>query len=161
MPLPFEKFEPKLHFIKQDKEVQILRVSPNTYELKADFGYINFLDITREINSVFLKSPSEHTVEGVQFALEMQVYAMGDKNTPGLVVSKLFELGKEVNADLTSLGFGSKTLKGLKVGASKSISEPISLESLVGDSQAFINYQAETTTGNCEMVEWLISVETG
>ena len=65
MPLPYENFEPKLHFIKQDKEVKMVRISPNTYELQGQFGYIHFLDITREINSVFFKSPSEHTVEGV------------------------------------------------------------------------------------------------
>ena len=65
MPLPYESFEPKLHFIKQDKDVEVVRVSLNTYELRGDFGYIHFLDTTREIKSVFFKSPSEHTVEGV------------------------------------------------------------------------------------------------
>ena len=91
----------------------------------------------------------------------MQIYAIGDKNSPGLVVSKLFELGKDVNEELTSLGFGTKKLKELKINAVKAIKEAVNLENIIGDSPAFINYQAETTTGNCEMVEWLVSVETG
>ena len=49
----------------------------------------------------------------------------------------------------------------MKNGGTFRVLEPISLNNLVGDSPAFINYQAETTTGNCEMVEWIISVETG
>jgi hypothetical protein len=59
------------------------------------------------------------------------------------------------------LGIGSSKLRNLKVGGKFKVMETVSLNNLVGDSPAFINYQAETTTGSCEMVEWIISVETG
>ena len=139
----------------------MVKVSSDTFELKGNFGFISFLGTTREVKKVLFKHPSEHTVEGVQFALEMQVYAAGDKKENGIVLSKLFEKSKEHNHDAKMLGFGSGKLRKLKEGHRFRVLEPISLHGLVGDSPAFINYQAETTTGNCEMVEWIISVETG
>lgn len=161
MPLPFEKFRPNLNFVKPDSPIRVVKISPDTYELKGKFGFIEFLGNTREVRKVFIKSPSEHTVEGVQFAMEMQLYASGDKTDAGIVISKLFEKSSEENLDAKMLGFGSGKLKKLKKGEKFMVLEPISLMNLVSDSPAFINYQAETTTGNCEMVEWLISVETG
>lgn len=161
MPLPFEKFEPNINFVKPDHAISLVKISPGTFELQGKFGFIEFLGNTREVHKVLFKSPSEHTVEGVQFAMEMQVYAAGDKTNSGIVISKLFEKSREINQDAKMLGFGSGKLKKLKVGDKFRVLEPTSLNNLVGDSPAFINYQAETTTGNCEMVEWIISVETG
>jgi carbonic anhydrase len=71
MPLPFEKFEPSLHFVKPDKPITFERLSPNTFEMVGDFGFIHFNGNTREVKQVLFKSPSEHTVQGVQFPMEM------------------------------------------------------------------------------------------
>ena len=90
------------------------------------------------------------------------MYAAGDKHSSGIVVSKLFESSdEETNSDAAMLGFGSGKLKKLSVGENFRVFEPPSFDDLIGESPTFINYQAETTTGNCEMVEWVISVETG
>jgi carbonic anhydrase len=37
----------------------------------GDFGSVEFNGHTRAVKKVLFKSPSEHTVQGVQFGLEM------------------------------------------------------------------------------------------
>lgn len=77
------------------------------------------------------------------------------------MLSKLFQAGDKDNDDLEMIGFGSGKLRNLDVNEIYGIVNPVSLKKLNGDSDAFINYQGEATIGNCEMVEWIISVETG
>lgn len=161
MPLPYEKFSPMIHFVLPDNSLALQKVAPNVFRIKANFGYVHFLGVTRQIEEVYFKSPSEHTVQGVKFGMEMQIYVPGDDKEPGIMVSKLFQTGDEDNSDLHMLGFGSGKLKNLEKDEIYSVVNPLSLSSLHGDSEAFINYQGEATAGKCEMVEWVISVETG
>lgn len=161
MPLPYEKFSPSIRFVLPDGNLQMEKIEPNVFKMQGNFGYIQFLEKTREIKEVYFKSPSEHTVQGVKFGMEMQIYAPGDNNDSGVILSKLFQAGDRNNDDLKMLGFGSGKLKSLDIKDIFGILHPVNLKKLQGESEAFINYQGEATIGDCEMVEWIISVETG
>ena len=161
MPLPFEKFEPMLHFVKPDHSLTMKKLTSDTYLLEGNFGFVSFLGNTRKVKKVYFKSPSEHSVSGVRFAMEMQIYAPGDKKNSGIVISKLFEKSRNKNGELNMLGFGSGKLRSTSVGGEFTVVNPIGLSQVIGDGNAFINYQGEATGGDCEMVEWLIDVETG
>ena len=162
MPLPYEKFSPMMHFTKPDEALDIKKISPNVYKLEGDFGMINFLGKTHQIKEVYFKSPSEHTVSGVSFAMEMQIHAPGTPSAPGLVISNLFEKqASKVNSELMMMGFGSGKLRHTKTGKSFKVLNPVSLGDVLGDTDSFINYQGEMSAGDCRMVEWLINVETG
>ena len=140
MPVPYEKFEPVFNFVEQDEPMVIKKISSDTFEIEGKFGYINFLQHNRQIKHIYFKSPSEHTVENHQLALEIQIYAEGNKDSPGIVISKLFESSEDVNQDIEMLGFGSTKLLNLKKDETFTIMETVSLGTLLGDSPHFINY---------------------
>mmetsp|Transcript_124909 Transcript_124909/g.361304 ORF Transcript_124909/g.361304 Transcript_124909/m.361304 type:complete len:880 (+) Transcript_124909:117-2756(+) len=120
-------------------------------------GYPKYYQVT----DIRLRMPSEHMIDGRQYAAELQVVHKNQKSViefeddDVLIASFLFDVGEE-----------SKLLKQLlpgdlptKEGEYAILSQPIDLMWALGPSMdsSFIRYQGSHTTPGCEEVaQWLV-----
>lgn len=162
MPLPFDDFKTQLELKTNVKSQEIEKLDVNVFRMKGAFGSTTFGGVTLDVTEIYIKHPSEHQVEGINFDLEVQFYAPGKDGSVGIIFSKMFDEDEGSNKEFENLGFGLGTLKGLKnTKKFTNKGKTTNLKNIMGDSRAFINYRAQSTIGKCEKVEWFILLETG
>ena len=113
-PITYEDFKISYNVLALDN-VRITKGSSGLYEILSDFGILKLNLQYFSLYKITFVSPSETSLNGQNFPLEMQIQG-SDKHNKKLVVSILFEQDKVANSYLLKMGIGQGIIKNLSDG---------------------------------------------
>ena len=135
-------------------ETELSRVTNNGHSIEFDFergDSLRYLGHTYHLKQIHFHGPSEHTIDSLDFPIEMHLVHM-NSNNEYTVVSILGKEGEE--SDYSE--FFSLFLP-LKVNETKEIHEPLDLADLFPENLDYYSYKGSLTTPPCtETVNWVI-----
>ena len=129
-------------------------VQNNGHTLQIDVGPGSTLEVGEQtfvLEQFHVHSPSEHQIEGEQFALEVHFVHVNDRGEI-VVLSVLFREGPW-NSGLEKVGRKAP----MKIGETIPISIPLAELDIVPEERAYYRYEGSLTTPPCtEGLRWLI-----
>ena len=138
-------------------ETELSQVKNNGHSIEFVFDEgdsIRYMNDIYDLKQIHFHEPSEHTINGVRFPVEMHLVHMDSKNE-FTVISILGEQGVE-----TEYSEFLNLFLPLKEGETKEIHESFDLTDLFQDNTAYYSYKGSLTTPPCtEQVNWIILKE--
>jgi carbonic anhydrase len=143
-----------LEFIYEDS-TRIHDVVNNGHSIQYNFelgDYINFKGQQYDLKQIHFHEPSEHTINGVRYPIEMHMVHAGKDGE--LTVLGIMGIEGENSAPFQFL----ENYLPVKTGETKTIDTPFNLNlNLPEDNQAFYYYKGSLTTPPCsENVNWIV-----
>lgn len=159
----------------------VTKMNSNTFRIVGEnFGSIKLDDTVCKISTLYLKSPSEHMMDGSLLNGELQVYCESTKRGHDIVLVKMLaevpKIEQGMPCGMGSFGFGSGRLFNLdqKVSLDEELAlieknvfknsdllthQPANLNSFFIQNVKFMKYKGKATFDTCKDVTYLISTD--
>ena len=138
-------------------ETKLTKVTNNGHSIQYDFEKGDSIcnqDKHFNLIQIHFHEPSEHTINGVRYPIEIHLVHQGPENQYTVIAIMGIE-GTESEAIERM-----ESYLPLKVGESKEIDRSLDLTSMFPKNKAYYNYSGSLTTPPCsEVVEWIIFKE--
>lgn len=138
-------------------ETELRKVLNNGHSIEFDFDEgdsLRYLNDTYHLKQIHFHEPSEHTINGLRFPIEMHLVHVNTKND-FTVIGILGEEGDE-----TDFNEFFNLFLPIKEGEEKEVHKPVDLTELFRDKQNYYSYKGSLTTPPCtENVNWIIFKE--
>lgn len=156
---PFTYLDPEIQFYLGYQENTLLYNDGNNLRIDGDFGGFLWSSSYFWSFELLFKQPSEHTLEGTEMPMEMQVFFHDQYGNLAVVVA-LFSSSTESNF-LTEIGFGNPQLRDSDAGSLFKIADPVDIAALLGYPETYLYYEGSTTISPCvSNVTWIILTDT-
>lgn len=113
-----------------------------------------------QIYGVYIKSPSEHSISGLNYGFELQVEGHTSSGGSAVLITFLEENTQLHNEELLKIGIGNGQFKKMKNLDIEKIRSRFHIDNLMHNDGQFLTYSGQSTNGSCPYSLILINLST-